>query len=93
MGIGIAKNHPNKKNLSFLVLLFSRKKKYQENTGREVLWKRKWRTFVLWNRVILDFSLVPFMTWGKELNGEATIFSDLRYLKKVIRSFPTWTND
>ena len=76
----LPKNHPNK--------LFSRKERLRELWKKSSL-KKKVKDCVLWNRVILDFSVVSFMTWGKELNGETTIFSDLGYSKKRIRSFRT----
>lgn len=33
-----------------------------------------WKIFVLWNEMILDFNVISFMTWDKELNSEMTSF-------------------
>ena len=46
------------------------------------------KVFVLWNRVILDFSVVLFKTWGEKLNNETIIFG-FQTFQKVIQRFPT----
>ena len=35
-----------------------------ERLGKKNSLKKKVKDFVLWSRVILDFSVVPFMTWS-----------------------------
>ena len=75
MGVETTRNYPK-----ITPINFSLEKKDWENFGRRVLWKKKVKYFVLWNRVILDFSVVPFRAWGKELNGEIIVCLVLFYL-------------
>ena len=55
--------------------LFYGKERLKE-LGKKTYLKKKVKYFMLRNRVIFNFSVVSFMTWDKELNGETTIFSD-----------------
>ena len=76
MGIGIDRNHPNKKNqkkISLFCFYVSLEKKIKR-TQEDKFSKKESERLLCYETVILDFSLVPFMTWGKELIGEATIF-------------------
>ena len=83
LGVETTKNYPkitpNK--------LFSRKERLRELWKKSSL-KKKVKDCVLWNRVILDFSVVLFKTWGEKLNNETIIFG-FQTFQKVIQRFPT----
>ena len=55
--------------------------KERQRTWEEKLFEKKWKTFVLWNEVLLDFIMIPFTTEGENLNDETTLFFFLDFSK------------
>lgn len=76
----LSKSHPNKKRkkndlLSLSLLVFNEKIKTERTREEKFSKKKRQKAFVLWNKVVMDFSVVPFTTtWSEELNCEITIF-------------------
>lgn len=79
-----------KKNLSYFY--FSLRKERQRTWEKKFHEKKQKGERLLYdkNKVVLDFSLISFMTYYEELKGDTTIFWILGISKQVIQSFLTF---